>query len=237
MASENNNEFMQKYLTPIAVLLGAGLIAVALIWGGGVRGTNPNDPNAAAPEVDIKDVATDNSPFIGSKDAPTAVAVYFDYQCPFCKQFELSVTPELMEYVTSGKTKIVFKDFHFLGEDSLAAALFGRALFEAYPDRFGEWFQLMMVAQDDEGDEGFGDLASIQEVTSKMEGVDVARVVALMNEKKEVYNAAIEADYNEGVSFGVNGTPTIIVGKKLLSGMSPAQFTAAIKAELDAQLQ
>src|SRR5437868_1421996 len=114
MASGTESEFMQKYLTPIAVLLGAGLIAVALIWGGGVRGTNPNDPNAPAAEVDIKDVSTDGNPFIGDKNAPTTVAVYFDYQCPFCKQFELSVTPELMSYVTSGKTKIVFKDFHFL---------------------------------------------------------------------------------------------------------------------------
>lgn len=228
---------MQKYLTPIAVLLGAGLIAVALIWGGGVRGTNPNDPNAPAAEVDIADVSTDNSPFIGSKDAPTTVAIYFDYQCPFCKQFELSVTPELMSYVTSGQTKIVFKDFHFLGEDSITAGLFGRAMFDLYPDRFGEWFKLVMEAQDDEGDQGFGDLASIQEVTSTMSGIDVAAVVARMNEKEADYQKALKADYDEGVSFGVNGTPSIIVGKKLLSGMSPAQFTTAIKAELDAQLQ
>lgn len=235
MASGNESEFTQKYLTPIAVLLGAAIIAVALIWGGGVRGTNPSDPNAVQ-EVDIKDVSTDDSPFIGNRDAPTTVAVFFDYQCPFCREFELSVTPELMSYVTSGKTKIVFKDFHFLGEDSLTAALFGHALFEAYPDRFGEWFRLMMEAQDAEGDQGFGDLASIQEVTAKMEGVDVARVVALMNENMGDYQAAIEADYNEGVAFGVRGTPTIIVGKQLLSGRSSAQFAAEIKAELDAQL-
>lgn len=227
---------MQKYLTPIAVLLGAGLIAVALIWGGGVRGTNPNDPNAA-PQVNIDDVATNNSPFIGDKNAPTTVAVYFDYQCPFCKQFELAVTPELMSYVTSGQTKIVFKDFHFLGEDSITAGLFARAFFEMYPDRFGEWFKLVMEAQDDEGDQGFGDLASIQQVTGTMSGVDVAAVTARMTEKEADYQRALKADYDEGVSFGVNGTPSVIVGDKLLSGMSPAQFIAAIKAELDAQLQ
>ncbi|HEY4489360.1 MAG TPA: thioredoxin domain-containing protein [Candidatus Paceibacterota bacterium] len=233
MAKES--EFVQKYLTPVAVLLGAGLIAVALIYGGGVRGTNPNDPNAA-PEVDIANVSTDSSPYIGNPDAPTTIAVFYDYQCPFCKQFELAVTPELMSYVTSGKTKIVFKDFHFLGEDSITAALFGRAFFELYPDRFGEWFRMMMEAQDDEGDQGFGDLASIEALTAGMQGVDVARVTALMNEKKSTYEAAIKADYMEGVALGINGTPTIIVGKKLLSGRSPAQFLAEIKAELDAQL-
>lgn len=228
------DEFVQKYLTPVAVLLGAAVIAFALIYGGGVRGTNPNDPNAA-PEVDINEVST-NSPFIGDPNAPTTVAVFYDYQCPFCKQFELAVTPQLMEYVTSGKTKIVFKDFHFLGEDSITAALYGRAFFELYPDRFGDWFNLMMVAQDDEGDRGFGDLPSIQQLTRGMDGVDEARVTALMNEKKSTYEAAIRADYTEGVALGINGTPTVIVGKKLLSGRTPAQFYSEIVAELEAQL-
>ena len=93
-----------------------------------------------------------------------------------------------------------------------------------------------MEAQDDEGDQGFGDLASIEALTAGMSGVDASRVTALMNEKKGTYEDAIKADYTEGVALGINGTPTIIVGKKLLSGRSPAQFLAEIKAELDAQL-
>jgi protein-disulfide isomerase len=229
---------MQKYLTPLAVLLGAGLIAVALIWGGGVRGTNPNDPNAAAPEVDINEISTD-SPTVGDPNAPTTVAVFYDYQCPFCKQFEQTVIPELQEYVDAGKTKIVYKDFQFLGEDSLTAAVFGRAVYEAYPDRFHEWFIAMSNAQDDQEvghDEGFGDQASIEALTAGIAGIDVSRVTALINEKRATYETAIEADYNEGTALGINGTPSVVVGKKLLSGRSPAQFLSEIKAELDAQL-
>ena len=236
MAKASESVFVQRYLTPVAVLLAAVIIALALIFGTGAhKGANTGTQGQTA--VDVKDVKTDGEPTVGDKNAPTTVVVFYDYQCPFCKQFELNVTPQLMDYVSSGKTKIVFKDFQFLGEDSKTAALFGRALNDLYPDQFGAWISAMMNAQDDEGDQGFGDLPSIQTlVKAKLPQVDVQKVTDRMNEKKDDYQKAIDADYQEGVSFGVNGTPTIIVGKQLLSGMSSTQFYSTIKTELDSEL-
>lgn len=235
MAPETSNAFLDKYLTPIAVLLAAIIIAGAVIFGGGVRERAEVGGNGA-PSVSAEDIKTDGNPIVGDKNAPTTIVVFYDYQCPFCKQFELAVVPQLMEYVNSGKTKIVYKDFHFLGEDSLTAAVFGRALYDLYPDQFHPWFVAMMQAQDDEGDQGFGDIASIQELTAGIPGVDVARVMARMEENRAGYEAAIEADYNEGVSIGVNGTPSVVVGDQFLTGMSPAQFYGAITAALNEQL-
>lgn len=230
-------KFLEKYLTPIAVLIGAVIIAFALMHG---NSTTPSDQQgqAPAPVVDIKDVQTEGVPFIGNANAPTTIALFYDYQCPFCKQFEQAVSPQLMaNYVSSGKTKIVLKDFQFLGEDSSTAALYGRAVWEAYPDRFADWFKAMFDAQDDEGDKGFGDLASIEKLTKSVPGIDVAKVEKLMEQNKEKYQAAIDASRQEGATLGVNGTPSIIVGKKLITGMSPAQYYAAISAELDKQLK
>lgn len=232
--SGNEGDFMKQYLTPVAVLLAAVIIAFAVIFGGGARGTNPNDPNTVG-QVNIENVSTD-SPIVGDEDAPATIAVFYDYQCPFCKQFELTVVPQLMELVESGQVKIVYKDFQFLGENSDTAAVYGRALYDLYPDRFHAWFVAMTNAQDDEGDRGFGDLASIQELTATIEGIDVARVTERMNENRAEYEAAIQADYTEGTSFGINGTPSVIVGDQLLTGLSPAQFLAAIQAELQEQL-
>ncbi|KND49332.1 MAG: hypothetical protein AB203_02955 [Parcubacteria bacterium C7867-008] len=230
--------FMDRYLTPVAVLLAAVIIALALIFGQGM-GKGPTDGTGkAAVAVNIKDVKTDNSPYIGEKNAPTTVAVFYDYQCPFCKQFEQAVTPKLIDaYVKDGKTKIVFKDFQFLGEDSTTAALFGRALWEAHPDKFHAWFMAMAEAQDDEGDQGFGDLASIQKLSGTIPGIDVERVTKLMTDKKAEYTKAIEADRAEGAALGINGTPSIIAGTKLFSAMSPDAFYAGISAQLDAQLK
>lgn len=227
---------MDRYLTPLAVLLAAVIIALALIFGHAVGTGTPAKPQAAA--VNIKDVKTDTSPYIGNANAPTTVAIFYDYQCPFCKQFEQGVTPDLIKnYVDTGKTKIVFKDFQFLGEDSTTASLFARALWEAYPDKFYDWYKAMFDAQDAEGDQGFGDLASIEKLTKGIDGIDVAKVEKLMNENKATYQKAIDADRAEGAALGINGTPSIIVGTKLLSGESPTQFYADISAELDAQLK
>lgn len=230
---------MDRYLTPLAVLLAAVIIALALIYGHGVStGAAGNQPAQPAVSVNIKDVKTDNDPFVGPANAPTTVALFYDYQCPFCKQFEQSVTPQLIQnYVDGGKTKIVFKDFQFLGDDSNTAALFGRAMWELYPDKFYPWFKAMFDSQDAEGDQGFGDLASIQKLTATIPGVDVQKVTDLMNQKKDAYTKLIEADRAEGAALGINGTPSIIVGTKLFTGLSTAAYYSGISGVLDTELK
>lgn len=231
--SSNTQSFMERYLTPIAVLLGAIIIALAFIFGRGAAPEAANQGQAGEVAVDIKNVKTEGEPFIGNPNAPVTLAVWFDYQCPFCKQFELTAMPELKEkYVDTGKLRVVFKDFQFLGPDSDAAALFARAMWEAYPDHFYEWYIAMANAQDEEHG-GFGDLASIKELTATIPGVDVARVEKLMNDKKDAYTAAIAADRTEGTTLGIQGTPSMIVGTTLLSGAQPA---AAIATLIDAEL-
>jgi protein-disulfide isomerase len=76
--------FMDKYLTPIAVLVAAVIIALALIYGhiGGAATGGAGAPQPAV-SVNIKDVKTDGDPFIGKADAPVTVALFYDYQCPF----------------------------------------------------------------------------------------------------------------------------------------------------------
>lgn len=236
MEKDTNGSVMEKYFTPIAVLLGAVIIAAALIFGRAGVGAAPSQPGQqAAVKVNIKDVKTEGEPFVGNANAPVTMAFWFDYQCPFCKQFETTVTSQLYEnYVKTGKLKIVFKDFQFLGEDSTVAGEFARAMWDAYPDHFYEWYQAMFVAQDDEGDKGFGDLDSIKALTAKIQGVDVNKVVALMNQNKAKYDAVIAADRTEAGKFGISGTPGTVIGTTLLSGARPYEDVAAL---IDAQLK
>jgi protein-disulfide isomerase len=218
---------------PIALILAAVIIAFALLYGHGTsNGTDTTNNGATA--VDVKDVKTDGNPFIGEKNAPNTMVLFFDYQCPFCKQFEQTVTPKLVDtYVKTGKLKIVFKDFQFLGNDSMDAAVFGRALWESQPDKFYDWYVAMFDAQDEEGDQGFGDLASVEKLAGTVQGLDVSKVDALVKSKRSDYEKAILADRTEGASLGINGTPTIIVGKQLLTGLSPDQYYTAISAEVE----
>ncbi|KND51463.1 MAG: thiol:disulfide interchange protein [Parcubacteria bacterium C7867-001] len=230
--STTGGTFIEKYGTPLAVVAGAIIIAGAFAFGR--PDAAPNDDGGTAKAVDIKDVQMNGDPYIGSPDAPVVMAYWFDYQCPFCKQFDTTVMTQLHEnYVKTGKLRVIFKDFQFLGSDSTAAAQFARAMWDAYPDKFYVWYQAMFEAQDDEGDKGFGDLASIQELTKKIPGVDVARVTKLMNENKSKYDAAIAANRAEASKFGVNGTPAGIIGTTLVAGAQPYSTIAPL---IDAEL-
>jgi len=239
MDTNAKGSFMETYLTPIAVVLGCIIIAVAVAFGqGGTKNTADGQPLA----VDIKEVDTDSGPYIGEKGAPVVMAVWFDYQCPFCKQFELTAMEQVYtNYVATGKVRVVFKDFQFLDEfsknpdrveDSISAALFGRAVWEAHPDQYRTWFIAMAESQDEEFG-GFGDFASVEALTRTIPGIDGDRVVRLVTEKRAEYEAAIAADRAEGQSLGINGTPSVIIGTTLLSG---AETYEKVSGLLDAEL-
>jgi protein-disulfide isomerase len=236
----SGNTFMEKYLTPIAVILAAVIIAGAFIFGRGGQAVQQaatnNGQQAGTTAVDIKKVKTDGEPFIGNANAPVTMALYFDYQCPFCKQFDLTVVPQIMtNYVNSGKVKIVLKDFDFLGNDSITGAEFGRAVWATYPDQYGAWLTAMFNAQDEEGDKGFGNSDTIVAlIKAQFPKMDSAKLVALIAANKTQYDAAIDADRAEGASFGIQGTPSVIIGTTLLQG---AQTYQAVSALIDAQLK
>lgn len=225
---------MDKYLTPIAVLLAGTVIAVALIYGNGGKSDTVEPGANGGAAVNAENIKTDGSPFIGDKNAPHTMFVFFDYQCPFCKQFELAVTPKLIDaYVKTGQLKIVFKDFQFLGNDSMDAAVYGRALWEAQPEKYHDWYIAMYNSQDDEGDEGFGDMASIQKLAAGISGLDGAKVDALVKNKRAAYEKMITDDRTEGAAVGINGTPSVVVGDQLFTGMSPEQFYTSISAVIE----
>src|SRR3989344_4892923 len=162
-----------KLFVPIAIIVAGIIIGVFVMMGlqGGTRSAGGERP---AVDVNIEDVNTENSPYIGKIDAPVVLAYWSDYQCPFCKAFEVGGIPQIpiepampmliSEYVDKGTLKIVFKDFQFLSEDSTTAALYARAVWALYPEKYWEWREDVFHAQDEEHG-GFGDEASILALT------------------------------------------------------------------------
>ena len=216
--------FFEKYGTALAVLVGALIIGGAFAFGqGGDRQPTPGEPVA----VDIKDVDLDSSPSVGPKSAPVTIAVWFDYQCSFCKQFE---TTTLKEVVASygDQVRIVYKDFQFLGPASNDAALYSRAIWDAHPDRWHEWFAGMFES----AGESTLNVASMDALATRL-GLDVERIAKLRTDKAGEYQAAIDADRAEGQAFGINGTPGTIIGTSLIAGAQPF---ANVKALIDAEL-
>ena len=246
---------IQKLAVPIAIVIAGVLIAGAVYFAsiGPSTGADTNSigrvpANAGAvnppaqPSVNIEDVNIEDEPFIGDINAPVELAYWSDHQCPFCKAVEVGgipqipITPAIPElirdYVDTGKLKIVFKDYPFLGPDSMTAALYEHAVWELYPDKFYAWRKALMAAQDEEN-AGFGDESSILELTNGIAGMDGAQLKTLVAQKTEAYTKNIEADREEGTSFGIRGTPGFILGTKLIAGaVGPEAFKSAIEEQL-----
>lgn len=53
---------------------------------------------------------------LGDPHAPVTMAVYADFQCPFCADFALDIQPRIVEdFVRPGKVKLEFVEFPVLG--------------------------------------------------------------------------------------------------------------------------
>ncbi len=235
-----NPEQKNAFSVPAAILLGAIIIALVLIWV--FHPSNPTTPSTAAQNVadpraqvvDSSKVKTAGDPFIGQANAPVTIEYWFDYQCPYCKQDEEDVLPQIIKnYVGNGDAKIVFMDFPFLGPDSTNAALTARAVWEVAPEQFYAWHKAMYDAQEGEGS-GWASPSAILTITKGVIGqAATTKVSALMISKASTYTAEINADRTQGESLGVNGTPAMIIGKQLLVGAEPyANISSAIETAL-----
>ncbi len=236
---------LQKFSIPLAIVIAGALIAGALYFSGKGGAQNIGGAQPTPANVNVKDVKVGpGDPFIGKADAPVTLAYWSDYQCPFCKAVEvggvegINIDPSIpnlvREYVDTGKLRIVFKDFAFLGNDSITAALYEHAVWDTYPDKFFAWRTAMFEAQDDEGDQGFGDEASILALIKKIPGMNADTLKALVAQKKDAYTADQQADREEGARFGISGTPGFITGTQLIAG---AESLSVFKKAIDDQLK
>lgn len=234
------------FTTPVAIIIAGIVIGISLI----VAFKQPSGAApaaAAAPAkvaVNVKDVKiiADN-PYIGNANAKATLVEWSDYQCPFCKAVETGGIPQITidpsmptlikNYVDTGKLRIVFKDYAFLGNDSITGALYEHAVWEKYPSLFYKWREAMYKAQDAEGDIGFGNEATILKLIATIPGMDANALKALVAQNKDKYTTIMNNDRAEGSSFGIQGTPGFITGTTMIDGAQPlSSFTAAIDPQL-----
>jgi protein-disulfide isomerase len=229
-------------LIPIAIIIAGGMVSGSIVWTSqqaAIRTAAMAPADSAvpgqppAPPANIADVNLDGAAYIGDDKAPVVMAYWFDYQCPYCKQEEETVFPTLIkDYVDSGKLRIVFKDFAFLGPDSEVASRAARAVWAVAPDQFRAWHQAMFDHQDAEN-AGWGNQDDIVALTATIPGIDVDKVKALIADKTNNFDSAMQADANEGYSMGVGGTPSFLIGKEMMVGAQPVE---RLKAAIDAEL-
>jgi protein-disulfide isomerase len=159
----------------------------------------PAAPQSAAALPDV-----DPHKAFGSKNAPVAMEVFSDFQCPACKTLFTTTNRRLMDdYVTSGKVYLIHRDFPLpIHAHSRVAARYARAAAQLGKVEPVE----QALFQNQEKWEQTGDVDGI--VAAVLSPAEMAKVRALV--KGGTLDPLIDKDYALGQTYNVNQTPTTV---------------------------
>jgi protein-disulfide isomerase len=156
---------------------------------------------------------------LGKPDAPVTLVEFADLQCPFCRDYTLSTFPKLVaSYVKSGKVKMEFKNYAFIGPDSLTAARAAEAA-----GKQNKLWQFVDVFYNNQGTENT-DYVTDKFLEKMAKGAGVNPQKMLADRQDPNVDQAIAQVQQEAQQAGVNSTPTFVIKK---AGSPPQKVSAA----------
>lgn len=167
----------------------------------------------------IRNINTAGSPYLGPEDAPVTVALFTDFECPYCRKIE----PLMAEVHKRNpeKVKIVFKNmplqFHKFADPAARAALAAEK-----QGKFWEFHDELFAVEDISMD-------AISNIATKL-NLDLEkwkRDMVSQEVRQKIYR-----DMQDAQKAGVTGTPTIFVNGRLLKNRSLQGFQQLIDKEL-----
>lgn len=191
--------------------------------GAGTQPTQPPPPLPAAP------IPLVGAHLKGTLEAPVALVIYSDFQCPYCRRLALDALPEIEKrYVSTGKVVVAFRHFPLPSHASARLAAEAAAC-AGDQDRFWDFHDALFRAPDRLERP---DLV----VHASALGLNVGPFEECLSGAK---TAVVSDDLAEGRRLAVGGTPTTFVGivdsegrarvtQRLTGALAAEQFAAAI---------
>jgi protein-disulfide isomerase len=218
----------------VAAVVGGAIVFGALAATGRVDIGTPAAPTASASPVATTggtDASTGTTapgaaPMLGDAAAPVLIEVWADYQCPYCGLLTHAVEPAIIrEYVESGKARLTYRDFAFLGAESNQAA--GAARCAGEQGAYWSYHDLLFASQRGENQGAFSAENLIG--LAGFAGIDPKTFATCMQDGATV--KAAEAETEAGRKLGVESTPTLHIvgpmGSKLVKGLVPMSAVEA----------
>jgi protein-disulfide isomerase len=208
-------EHRRKRLMQLGGLLAvaAVIVIVAIVVSSGGGGSKKDNASSGGDLVGVAETTAlfDGIPqkgiTLGKSTAPVTIVEFADPQCPFCKEYTLNEMPALIQkYVRTGKAKMELRYLTFLGPDSVTAA----GALEAAGEQNKLW-QASDLFYRNQGEENTGYITT-DFLTKVLEGAGADAEKAVAKAGGSTASAEIGAAKTLASRYGVNGTPTILVG-------------------------
>ena len=211
-----------RRIVVISIFLGAVLlIAATIIW-----------PNIA-PVGDIVVPLAKSYPLadgnaIGEPNAPVMIEEFSDFQCSYCRIFHQSTGAQIVEqYVETGQVYLIFRNFVIIGRESRAAA--NGSMCAAEQGKFWEYADILFANQSGIDAGAFSD----RRLEAYAENINLDKALFRSCMRENRYQDQIQQDYQAGVSYGIDSTPSFIINGKLVVGALPlSEFQVEIEAAL-----
>jgi len=228
------------YITSAIVSAATAAVVVGLVFGGLAVNdllTEDSQPAAQAaaqpvqaaatptPELPavVENVSIDDDPMMGPEDAPVTIVEFSDFQCPYCQRSAEEVLPLILEQYPE-QVRLVYRDFPLtqIHPQALPAALAAECADDQ--GKFWEYHDLLFANQSALDD------ASLEAYAAQI-GLDQAVFDQCYTSQEHLDE--IRLDYQDGLTYGVSGTPAFFVNGLRIVGAQPfSVFQQAIEQAL-----
>ncbi|MBU1197836.1 DsbA family protein [Candidatus Micrarchaeota archaeon] len=184
-----------------------------------IQQTAPAVPPAQAPAAPAQpgdlpsSIKLEGRPSWGNENAPVTIVEYSDFQCPFCSRFFTQTEAPLgEEYVNTGKVRFVYKHFPLrsIHPNAQKASEATECAFDQ-----GKFWEMHDIIFNNQNAIGVDALKGYAEEL----GLDIQRFNECLDSGEK--EAIVEADLQEGLAHGVQGTPAFFVNNQFVSGAQP----------------
>jgi protein-disulfide isomerase len=208
-------------LVPLAFVTG---LALGFVFWGRDQGAASGSP-ALAESVGQQpvrvNVGVDDDPSLGPPSAPITIIEFSDFNCPYCKKWQVETFYPLMQAYPD-QIHFVYRDFPITSQESFIAAQAANCAGEQ--GAYWKFHEALLTGELGLGREAYSQYAGLL-------GIDEQALLTCVDSER--YAAEVEADARYAAGLGITGTPTFFINGIPLVGAQPLeQFTQIIDSEL-----
>ncbi len=202
-ASRGNSKFLGALA--VVVLVGGGAIAWVVSNSGATSVALDPDAPPPAPAGYV----------IGSADAPVEIIEFADFECPGCAHFATITAPDIKSrLVASGQARFRFVDFPLVDIHPNSLAAHNAAACANDQGKFWEMHDKLFYGQGDWSRQATASPGRILKGYAKDLALNTDEFNACFDSRR--HQAQIDANRAEGTRLRVGGTPTMIIGSRMV---------------------